>query len=105
MWERHLPVSLTCETPGPASQPTGPGASLCHHSPNGGCASMPAIHTPGAMFISVLIASAVIGLLLVVLVQGGWTSLDRWFVAVLAWAVIAMVIGQYVNQLDLVELW
>src|SRR5262245_47712920 len=57
------------------------------------------------MIISVLIASAVIGLLLVVLVQGKWTSLDRWFVAVLGWAVMAMVIGQYVNQLDLVGLW
>ena len=57
------------------------------------------------MIIWVLIVSAVIGLLLVVLVQGGWTSLDRWFVAVPGWAVIAMVIGHYVNQLDLVGLW
>ena len=36
------------------------------------------------MIISVLIASAVIGLMLVVLVQGQWTSLDSWFMAVLA---------------------
>jgi hypothetical protein len=55
-----------------------------------------------AMIISVLIASAVIGLLLVLLVQG---SMDSWFVAVLASAVMAMVIGQYVDQLDLVGLW
>jgi hypothetical protein len=54
------------------------------------------------MIISVLIASAVIGLLLVLLVQG---SMDSWFVAVLASAVMAMVIGQYVDQLDLVGLW
>ena len=53
------------------------------------------------MIISVLIASA-IGLLLVLLVQG---SMDSWFVAVLASAVMAMVIGQYVDQLDLVGLW
>jgi Na+/citrate or Na+/malate symporter len=53
------------------------------------------------MIISVLIASAVIGLLLVVLVQGQWT----WFVAVLASSVMAMVIGQYVNQMGLVGLW
>ena len=51
------------------------------------------------MIISVLIASAVIGLLLLLLVQGGWTSLDIRFVAVLASTVMAMVIGQYVNQL------
>ena len=57
------------------------------------------------MIISVLIASAVIGLLLVLLVQGKWTSMDSWFVAVLASAVMTMVIGQYVNQLGLVGLW
>src|SRR5262249_29680531 len=51
-----------------------------------------------AMIISVLIASAFIGLLLVLLVQGKWTSQDSWFVAVLASAVMAMVIGHYVNQ-------
>jgi hypothetical protein len=51
------------------------------------------------MIISVLIASAVIGLMLVVLVQGKWTSLDSWFVAVFASAVMAMVIDYYVNQL------
>ena len=57
------------------------------------------------MIISVMIASAVIGLLLVVLVQGKWTSLDSWFVAILGWSVIAMVIGRYVDQLGLVGLW
>ena len=57
------------------------------------------------MIISVLIASAVIGLLLVVLVQGQWTSLDSWFVAVLASSVMAMVIGQYANQMGLLGLW
>jgi hypothetical protein len=56
------------------------------------------------MIISVLIASAVIGLLLVLLVQGKWTSMDSWFVAVLASAVMAMVIGHYVNQVRLPEL-
>jgi len=58
-----------------------------------------------AMIISVLIASAVIGLLLVLLVQGKWTSMDSWFVAVLASSVMAMVIGQYVNQMGLLGLW
>jgi hypothetical protein len=52
------------------------------------------------MIISVLIASAFIGLMLVLLVQGKWTSMDSWFVAVLASTVMAMVIGQYVDQLD-----
>jgi hypothetical protein len=33
-----------------------------------------------------LIALAVIALLLVVLVQGKWTSQDSWFAAVFAWA-------------------
>ena len=47
-----------------------------------------------------LIASAVIALMLVVLVQGKWTSRDSWFVAVFALAVMAMVIGHYVNQID-----
>jgi lysylphosphatidylglycerol synthetase-like protein (DUF2156 family) len=54
--------------------------------------------------ISVLIASAVIGLLLVLLVQGKWTSMDSWFVAVLASAVMAMVIGQYVDLMRLLVL-
>ena len=58
-----------------------------------------------AMIISVLIASAFIGLLLVVQVQGKWTSLDSWFIAFFASAVMAMVIGQYVNQIGLVGLW
>jgi hypothetical protein len=53
------------------------------------------------MIISVLIASAFIGLMLVVLVQGKWTSLDSWFVAILASAVMAMVIGQYVDLMRL----
>ena len=52
------------------------------------------------MIISVLIASAFIGLMLVLLVQGKWTSLDSWFVAILASAVMAMVIGHYLNQID-----
>ena len=53
-----------------------------------------------AMIISVLIASAVIGLMLVLLVQGEWTSHDSWFVAILASAVMAMVIGHYVSQIN-----
>jgi hypothetical protein len=57
------------------------------------------------MIISVLIASAFIGLMLVVLVQGKWTSLDSWFVAILASAVMAMVIGQYVDLMRLPVLW
>ena len=47
-----------------------------------------------------LIASAVIGLVLVVLVQGKWTSQDSWFAAVFASAVMAMVIDHYVNQIN-----
>jgi hypothetical protein len=52
------------------------------------------------MIISVSIASAFIGLMLVVLVQGKWTSRDSWFVAIFASAIMAMVIGQYVNQIN-----
>ena len=44
------------------------------------------------MIICALIASAVIALVLVVLVQGKWTSRDSWFAAVFASAVMAMVI-------------
>jgi hypothetical protein len=47
-----------------------------------------------------LIASAVIALVLVVLVQGKWTSQDSWFAAVFASAVMAMVIDHYVNQIN-----
>jgi len=47
-----------------------------------------------------LIASAVIALVLVVLVQGDWTSRDSWFAAVFASAVMAMVIDHYVNQIN-----
>jgi hypothetical protein len=56
------------------------------------------------MIIS-LIASAVIGLLLVLLVQGKWTSRDSWFVAIFASAIMAMVIGQYVDLMRLPVLW
>jgi hypothetical protein len=55
------------------------------------------------MIISVLIASAVIGLLLVLLVQGKWTSQDSWFLAIFASTIMAMVIGQYVDQIDLIN--
>ena len=47
-----------------------------------------------------LIASAVIALALVVRVQGKWTSLDSWFAAVFASAVMAMVIHYYVNHIN-----
>jgi hypothetical protein len=47
-----------------------------------------------------LIASAVIALVLVVLVQGKWTRVDSWFAAVFASAVMAMVIDHYVNQIN-----
>jgi hypothetical protein len=39
-----------------------------------------------------------VALVVVVLVQGKWTSQDSWFVAVYALAVMAMMIGHYVNQ-------
>ena len=52
------------------------------------------------MITLALIVLAVIALLLVVLVQGKWTNRDSWFVAVFAWAVMAMVIGHYVSQID-----
>jgi len=52
------------------------------------------------MIISVLIASAFIGLALVVLVQGKWTSRDSWYVAVFTSAVMAIMIGHYLNQID-----
>ena len=47
-----------------------------------------------------LIASAVIALVLVVLVQGKWTSQDSWFAAVFASAVMAMVMDHYVNHIN-----
>ena len=51
------------------------------------------------MITLVLIGSAVTALVLVVLVQGKWTSPDSWSAAVFALAVMAMVIGHYVNQM------
>jgi hypothetical protein len=53
-----------------------------------------------AMISWALIASAVTALVLVVLVQGKWTSVDSWFAAVFASAVMAMVIDHYVNQIN-----
>ena len=52
------------------------------------------------MITCALIASAVIALVLVVLAQGKWTSLDSCFAAVFASAVMAMVIDHYVNQIN-----
>ena len=52
------------------------------------------------MITLALIVLAVIALLLVVLVQGKWTSQDSWFAAVFASAVMAMVIDHYVNQIN-----
>jgi hypothetical protein len=50
------------------------------------------------MITLALIVLAVIALVLVVLVQGKWTSQDSWFAAVFASALMAMMIGHYVNQ-------
>jgi|AmaraimetFIIA100_FD_contig_101_1061752_length_661_multi_4_in_0_out_0_1 hypothetical protein len=47
-----------------------------------------------------LIASAVIALVLVVQVQGNWTNRDRWFAAVFASAIMAMVIDRFVNYIN-----
>ena len=52
------------------------------------------------MITYALIASAVIALVLVVLVQGKWTGRDSWFAAVFASAVMAMVIDHYVNHIN-----
>jgi hypothetical protein len=52
------------------------------------------------MITWVLIASPVIALVLVALVQGKWTNRDSWFAAVFASAVMAMVIDHYVNQIN-----
>jgi hypothetical protein len=76
------------------------GAYFHHSRPHLGVVRRHPPTTLAAMIISVLIASAFIGLLLVLLVQGKWTSMDSWFVAVLASAVMAMVIGQYVDQIN-----
>jgi len=48
------------------------------------------------MITWVLIWSAVIGLVLVVLLQGKWTSRDSWFVA--AFVSMAMAIDHYVSD-------
>ena len=68
---------------------------------------MPTGHTPGDDYFGSDCVGVYwpIGLMLVLLVQGKWTSMDSWFVAVLASAVMAMVIGQYVNQMGLLGLW
>ena len=52
------------------------------------------------MITWVLIASAVIALVLVVLMQGKWTSLDSWYVAVFALAIMAMVMRDYVIRIN-----
>jgi hypothetical protein len=52
------------------------------------------------MITCALIASGVTALVLVVLVQGKWTSVDSWFAVVFASAVMAMVIDHYVNQIN-----
>jgi len=52
------------------------------------------------MITYALITLAVIALVLVVLVQGKWTSLDSWFAAVFASAVMAMVMDHYVNHIN-----
>jgi len=52
------------------------------------------------MITLVLIGSAATALVLVVLVQGKWTNRDSWFAAVFALAMMAMVIGHYVNQIN-----
>jgi hypothetical protein len=46
-----------------------------------------------AMITWALMASAVVALVLVVLVQDKWTSEDSWFVAVFASAIMAMTIS------------
>jgi hypothetical protein len=80
------------------------GASFHHSRPHLGVVHWCLPTTLVAMIISVLIASAFIGLLLVLLVQGKWTSQDSWFVAIFASAVMAMVIGQYVDLMRLLVL-
>jgi uncharacterized membrane protein YjjP (DUF1212 family) len=52
------------------------------------------------MITWVLIASAVIALMFVVLVQGKWTRVNSWFAAAFASAVMAMVIDHYVNHIN-----
>ena len=52
------------------------------------------------MITCALIMLAASALVLVVLVQGKWTSRDSWFAAVFASAVMAMVIDHYVNQIN-----
>ena len=52
------------------------------------------------MITYALITLAVIALVLVVLVQGKWTSQDSWFAAVFASAVMAMVMDHYVNHIN-----
>jgi len=52
------------------------------------------------MITCALIASAAIALVLVVLVQGKWTSRDSWFAAVFASAVMAMLMDRYFNHIN-----
>jgi hypothetical protein len=50
------------------------------------------------MITSALMASAIAALVLIVLVQGKWTSQDSWFVAVFASAIMAIVIDHYFHR-------
>jgi len=52
------------------------------------------------MITCALITLAAIALVLVVLVQGKWTNWDSWFAAVFAFAMMARVIGHFVNQIN-----
>ena len=52
------------------------------------------------MITCALIASAVIALVLVVLMQGKWTNQDSWFAAVFASVLLAMMIDHYVNHIN-----
>jgi hypothetical protein len=79
-----------------------PPSSLIRPQFYGLCPSAPT--TLMAMTSCVLIVSAVIGLMLVVLEQGKWTSQESWFLAIFASAVMAMVIDHYVNQMRLLVL-
>jgi hypothetical protein len=52
------------------------------------------------MITCALITLAAIALVLVVLVQGKWTSRDSGFAAIFASAIMAMVIDHYINHFN-----
>jgi hypothetical protein len=98
------PCLIRSAAPSPRAGLPSEKVSLQGHPPFGGSTLIPANHTAADDYLGsdcVGVIALVLVVLVLVLVQGKWTSMDSWFVAVFALAVTAMVIGHYVNQMRL----